>query len=108
MTGRVIPWDQIEGLDPLIAPYVRALQEAGIETVESCQSTEGHLGGNPDKYPWIRFVGGAGAGYKALGVALDRGWRVATLTREWRVLDCAITEVTWYLRLCPFRNPPSQ
>ena len=44
-------WDEIEGLDPLIAPYVQTLLEAGIETCESCQATEGHLGGLPTPMP---------------------------------------------------------
>lgn len=98
--GHPYPCD--EHIDPLIEPYVRTLQDAGIETVESCQATHGHMGGLHNPLPWIRFVGGAGAGYKAVGIALELGWPVVELAREWDVLDCALEQPVWRLKFRRF------
>lgn len=100
-----------ESLDPLIAPYVRILNREGIETIESCQCTEGHMTtekartpGGPYSWPWIRFIGGAGAGFKAVGVALECGWPVTRVYREWSVRDSAVTEESWFLEFVPFSS----
>ena len=99
-----------ESLDPLIAPYVRILNREGIETIESCQCTVGHMASEehmpdgPHSWPWIRFIGGVGAGFKAVGVALECGWPVTRVYREWPVMDCALAEESWFLEFLPFSN----
>ena len=94
-----------KSLDPLIAPYVRLLNEHGIETVESCQMTDGHMDGLPgDGLPWIDFRGDAGAGYRAVGVALEFGLPVVRLIREWSVLDHALDGPVWRIKFKPFSN----
>jgi len=56
-------------LDPGVAPFVDILDEAGIETFESCQGGEGHS--FPE--PTVRFYGGRGEGFRAIAVALQIG-----------------------------------
>ena len=63
------------------------------------------MGGLENPCPWIRFYGGAGAGYRAIAVALEHGWPVAGLAREWQVDDCALTEGHWRITFRPFNNP---
>lgn len=60
---------QIEdlGLDPGIVDFVRFLQEAGIETTESCQGGEGHA--FPE--PTVRFNGDNSEGFKALAATMQ-------------------------------------
>jgi hypothetical protein len=69
------------GLDPGIKPFVEILVDHGIETCQSCQGGEGH------SYDWptIDFVGGAGAGWHALGVCADFGLPVLSLQRQWTI-----------------------
>jgi len=59
-------------LDPGNAPYVTALQAAGIETFESCEAGEGHS--YPE--PVVRFFGDASEGFRALAVVLQQRSRV--------------------------------
>jgi hypothetical protein len=68
-------------LDPGIAPYVDVLDAAGIETFESCQAGEGHC--FPE--PTVRFHGVRGEGFRALAVALQHGFPVASVRRYWDV-----------------------
>lgn len=70
-------------LDPRIAGIVDALQRAGIETFESCEGGAGHS--FPE--PTVRFHGGSGEGFRALGAALEANLPVTKLRRLWRVLD---------------------
>jgi hypothetical protein len=51
--GEVIAQIEDLGLDPGIVDFVRVLQEAGVETTESCQGGEGHT--YPE--PTVRFNG---------------------------------------------------
>jgi hypothetical protein len=46
-------------LDPRIAPYVRVLQENGIETFDSCEGGPGHA--MPE--PTVRFHGPRSEGF---------------------------------------------
>ena len=54
--------NEIEGLDPGIAHIVWVLQEAGVETFESCQGGDGHAFDRPT----VRFDGTARCGHLAL------------------------------------------
>jgi hypothetical protein len=56
-------------LDPGIADAVEALQDAGIETFESCESGPGHA--YPE--PAVRFHGQQPEGMRALSAALSPG-----------------------------------
>jgi len=71
------------GLDPGIARAVRLLQEAGIETFESCEGGGGHS----FLEPTIRFHGGPGAGWVALGRCISLDLKPEELRRVWDVLD---------------------
>ena len=95
-------------LDPLIEPYVRALQEQGVSTFESCQETEGHGRSGIGYYPpWIRFHADApGGAYKAVGIALEIGLPVTSLRQEWRVSDGLLVGPTWRMEFRPFSKSP--
>ncbi len=60
---------------------MRILRDAGVETFESCQGGEGHA----FPQPTVRFGGNLAAGWKALAVCLDYGWKVRSLRRYWAV-----------------------
>ncbi len=67
------------GLDPDIVDFVKILQDAGIETTESCQGGEGHT--FPE--PTVRFNGDDSEGFRALAVAMQAQLPVAELRRVW-------------------------
>lgn len=83
------PWSDIDyaDLDAGIRRAVRVLREAGVETFESCEGGLGHPenpgGEHAYPEPTVRFHGGDGAGWKALGVLLDHGLPVGALRRTW-------------------------
>ena len=70
-------------LDPGIRDYVLILREAGIETFESCE------GGNDHSFqePTIRFSGDRGEGFRALALAMQRGFPVSDLSRVWQIVE---------------------
>jgi hypothetical protein len=70
-------------LDPEIAPTVRVLVNAGVETFESCSGRAGHAFTEPT----VRFHGGQGEGMRVLGIALQHGLKVTALRRYWQILD---------------------
>ena len=78
-------------LDPGIRRYVLALNEAGIETFESCEGGSGHAFTEPT----IRFYGGIGEGYKAFGIAKDLGLPVYRLNLSYPVTDGLLTGPWW-------------
>lgn len=80
-------------LDEHIAEAVVALRGAGVETFESCQGGRGHA--YPE--PTVRFHGGQGDGFRALGAALEAGLSVAGLRRVWPILDGEPTGPWWEL-----------
>lgn len=85
-------------LDEGIEREVCALLDAGIETFESCEGGAGHC--YPE--PTIRFHGGAGAGFKALGIAIERGLRVKELRRTWPISeDMSPTGPWWEMTFLP-------
>lgn len=78
-------------IDPGIAGAVAHLQAAGIETFESCEGGPGHAFHEPT----VRFHGQPGAGFHALGVAMDHGWPVASLRRTWAYVDGELNGPYW-------------
>jgi hypothetical protein len=85
-----------DGMDPGIAPFVRALASRGIETFESCQGGDGHTFHSPT----IRFHGSEGAGHIAVGIAIELGMPVRSLRRTWDVIDDVVTGPHWELVFC--------
>jgi hypothetical protein len=75
--------DWLASLDPGIAPYVDALDAAGIETFESCQGGDDHAFAEPA----IRFHGNRGEGFRALALAITYGLPVSELRRYWQIVD---------------------
>ena len=78
-------------LDHGIERAVLVLREAGIETYAACQGGEGH------SYlePTVRFHGGPGTGYKALGIAMIFGLPVKKVQRFWTVIENEPTGPSW-------------
>jgi len=70
-------------LDQGIAPAVRILMQAGIETFESCQGGPGHA--YPE--PTVRFHGTPEAGWRAVAICLAYGLPILSLRRVWDILD---------------------
>jgi hypothetical protein len=71
----------LKDLDPGIRPYVKLLDDNGIETFESCQGGEGHA----FREPTVRFHGVRGEGFRALAIAVQHGLPVASIRRYWDV-----------------------
>jgi len=78
-------------LDRGIKREVEILSSHGIETYESCEGGKGHS--FPE--PTVRFHGNAGAGWKALQVAMDHGLLIDELRIVWVMQDNAPTGPTW-------------
>lgn len=78
-------------LDPAIAHAVHLLQDAGVETFESCDGGPGHA--YPE--PIIRFHGDRPEGFRALAIALRAGLPVAALRRVWPIQDGEPTGPSW-------------
>ena len=72
-----------DGLDIGIREYVRVLRQAGIQTYESCDGSEGHA----YTQPTIRFFGQQDEGWRALSVALSHALPVSKLSRIWVIRD---------------------
>jgi hypothetical protein len=68
-------------LDPGIRNEVRTLIEAGVETFESCEGTDGHC--YPE--PTVAFEGEHAAALYALHIAVQRGLPVDKLRRVWHI-----------------------
>jgi len=78
-------------LDTGIKYAVELLNNAGVETYESCE------GGNGHSYtePTIRFHGDRSEGFKALALALQNNLPVSAIRRVWTVIDNEPTGPTW-------------
>lgn len=70
-------------MDAGIAPWVKLLNENGIETLESCEGGLGHA--YPE--PTIRLHGVESYGWSALGVAKTFVLPVSELRRTWSFQD---------------------
>jgi hypothetical protein len=70
-------------IDPGIRQEVQILWENGVETTESCEGGHGHSFHEPT----VRFLGGQAEGFRALGIALQHGLKVAELRRFWSIQD---------------------
>jgi hypothetical protein len=82
-------------LDPGIADAVLALNEAGVETFESCGGDPGHA--YPE--PTVRFHGDKAEGFRALAAAMSAGLPVKGLRRVWPVNDGEPTGPWWEITL---------
>src|SRR5689334_7287968 len=71
-------------IDVGIEKAVRVLNDAGIETYESCEGGAGHAYSEPT----VRFHGVPEAGWRALSTCLAHGLPVSSLKRVWDILDC--------------------
>ena len=80
-------------LDPGIRRFVEILDQAGIETFESCQGGKGHA--YPE--PTVRFEGTHAAGWRALAIAKEHGLPVFKLRRIWSIIDGEPTGPFWEL-----------
>jgi len=96
-------------VDEGIKEAVEILREHGIETYESCQgygTSQTGISESCDEqgkqhvheYPFILFHGDKSEGYKAVGIAIQNGLRVASLNRVWDVIDGELDGPTWELR----------
>ena len=70
-------------IDAGIRREVRILWDNGVETTESCEGGRGHSFHEPT----VRFCGGQAEGFRALGIALQHGLKVAELRRYWSIED---------------------
>jgi len=68
-------------LDIGIKHAVEILNQAGVETYESCEGGPNHA--YPE--PTIRFHGERAEGFRALSVALQNNLSVSGLKRIWRI-----------------------
>ena len=66
-----------------ISRAVKILQDNGVEIYESCEGGSGHS--FPE--PTVRFEGGPGDGWRAVGVCLSYGLPILCLRRLWHILD---------------------
>lgn len=73
----------LTSLDPGIAGYVDVLDDAGVETFESCEGGEGHA----FLEPTVRFYGDGGEGFRALAVAIQHDLPVGELRRYWQIVS---------------------
>ncbi len=87
----------LESVDTGIRSAVKALREAGVVTIESCEGGRRHAFAEPT----VRFHGDRGEGLRALGVALQNGLRVAELRKVWPIIDNEPTGPWWELVFIP-------
>src|SRR6266511_4707925 len=78
-------------LDAGVAPYVQALQAAGIETFESCEGGPGHA----VKDPTVWFNGERSEGFRALAVCIEHRLPAYELRRTWTIQDGEPTGPIW-------------
>jgi len=79
----VLRAERLAELDPGIRRAVEILTEHGVETFESCEGGPGHS--YPE--PTARFYGDPGAGWLAVSVCLNHGFKLSELRRVWDILD---------------------
>lgn len=84
-------------LDREVSYAVWVLQNAGIETYESCSGEPGHAFTEPT----IRFFGGAEEGLRAVSVALKHQLPVFSLRRFWTIQNGELTGPGWEITFFP-------
>jgi hypothetical protein len=84
-------------LDPGIQHAVLALNQAGVETFESCEGGPGHTYAEPT----VRFHGDIAEGHRALAEAIRAGLPVVELRRVWPVVELEPTGPWWELTFRP-------
>lgn len=101
-TNRSPPFgaSDVHPVDAGIEAIVRVLWENGVETFESCEGGPGHS----FLEPTVRFHGGHAEGFRALGVALQHGLRVAHLRRYWAIENGEPHGPHWEMT---FASPPT-
>jgi hypothetical protein len=82
-------------IDPGIVRVFRALNDAGVETFESCQGGPGH---SRDR-PTVMFHGSQFAGWEALAIAMKLGLPVRTIQRVWSIIDGEPVGPDWEITL---------
>lgn len=82
-------------LDTGIAAAVIALNQANVETFESCEGGKGHA--FPE--PTVRFHGEKSEGYRAAAALLSAGLPVSELRRVWVLIDGDLTGPHWEVTL---------
>jgi hypothetical protein len=101
VTNKRTAADYDSPLDPGIAVAVIALNDANVETFESCEGGPGHA--YPE--PTVRFHGNQAEGLRALAVAMNAGLRVSALRRTWPILDEEPTGPWWELTFVLASDP---
>jgi len=91
-------------LDAGIERIVEILNQAGIETYESCEGGPGHS--YPE--PTVRFHGERAEGFRALSIALQNNLSVSELKRVWQVIDGEPVGPTWELTFFVKNLRPNQ
>lgn len=91
--GELVNREYDPPLDPGIARAVEILNQAGVETYESCEGGVGHT----YLEPAIRFHGVRSEGFRALAVALQNKLPVWELRRVWMIVDGEPTGPKWEL-----------
>lgn len=92
MTSTMLPHAESRmPLDEGIRLYVETLHAAGIETYESCEGGDGHCFAEPT----IRFYGDRLEGFKALAIARQHDFPVASVRRTWPIVDGEPTGPCW-------------
>lgn len=78
-------------LDLGIVRAVKALRDAGIHTVESCEGGPGHAYADPT----VKIHGTHGDGWRALSVCMDHRLPVVQLNRGWSVTHGEVDGPFW-------------
>lgn len=91
-------------LDLGIAREVALLIARGVETFEACQGGNGHAYDRPT----VRFHGGPGAGWHALGVCRDFDIPVHDIGRVWDVIEGEPSGPYWQIVFRPTTNNGGQ
>jgi len=81
----------LKEVDSGIKKQVRILNDAGIDTFESCQGGKGHAYSEPS----IRFHGDRYEGLKAFSVAMRNGLDVMALRRIYQIVDGELNGPYW-------------
>ena len=84
-------------VDEGIRRHVEVLQEAGIETFESCEGTLGHAFNEPT----VQFHGSVSEGYRAVAVAMQNGLKPYELSRVWSLCENELVGPEWRLTFTP-------